>query len=78
MLHRLLLNIGYEERPVENDFTKYLREEAIKWACILDVLECRKTATSQLEKDLSSSVQDKYVVLQYMYIKILWHNDMTG
>jgi len=62
MFHRLLLNIGYEDRPAESDFTKYLREEAIKWACILGTFECRKTATLQLEKDLRSSVRHKYVL----------------
>jgi len=54
-----LLNIGYQNKFDENDFIKYLREEAIKWACVLGESECRKRAGTQLEKVLQTSEQDK-------------------
>jgi len=68
MFYGLLQNIGYHDNHDETDSIKYLRQEAVKWACILDALECRKTATSQLEKNLKISAQDMYVILQYIYL----------
>nr|XP_012224192.1 PREDICTED: thyrotropin-releasing hormone-degrading ectoenzyme-like [Linepithema humile] len=79
---RLLLNIGYMDKlNFENDFTKILREEAIKWACILDVPRCRETAIFQLGEHLESSVQDKLLKRkEWIYCKGLmaanfniWH-----
>jgi len=78
MFTRLLLNIGYDDKHNENDSTKHLRQEAVKWACILGVLECRKAATIKLEKSLQHSLREKYVILQYFYVYILWNFDMLN
>nr|XP_012228978.1 PREDICTED: aminopeptidase N-like [Linepithema humile] len=60
MLYILLEKVRYEDHSADSDFTRFLREEAINWACIFDVPECRERVTSQLEKHLESSVQDKF------------------
>nr|XP_012224531.1 PREDICTED: thyrotropin-releasing hormone-degrading ectoenzyme-like isoform X1 [Linepithema humile] len=57
---KLLLNIGYNDKLDESDFTKCLREEAVKWACVLGSYKCRQTAAFQLEKHFESSAQDKF------------------
>ncbi|KAG5333954.1 AMPN Aminopeptidase, partial [Acromyrmex charruanus] len=44
----LLFNIGYVDLKNENDFTKCLRHEAVKWACVLNSQECMAVATSDL------------------------------
>ncbi|XP_012231866.2 aminopeptidase N-like [Linepithema humile] len=59
MFDKLLQKIGYDDKFDESDFTKCLREEAVKWACVLDVYKCRQTAAFQLEKHLESSTEDK-------------------
>ncbi|XP_067209696.1 aminopeptidase Ey-like isoform X2 [Linepithema humile] len=70
MFHGLLLNIEYDDTDSDNDFTKCLREEAIKWACVLDVPDCRKTVTSQLERHLVSSGKDKLLERkEWLYCK---------
>nr|XP_012221844.1 PREDICTED: thyrotropin-releasing hormone-degrading ectoenzyme isoform X2 [Linepithema humile] len=61
MFHGLLLNIEYDDTDSDDDFTKCLREEAIKWACILDASDCRKTVTSQLERHLVNSAGDEFL-----------------
>ncbi|XP_029672004.1 glutamyl aminopeptidase-like isoform X2 [Formica exsecta] len=48
MLRFLLRNINYEEDSEENDLTKCLRQEAIKWACILNDLNCQMVAHDRL------------------------------
>nr|XP_012232601.1 PREDICTED: aminopeptidase N-like isoform X2 [Linepithema humile] len=58
ILNGVLQIIGYDEKPNESDLTKCLREEAAKWACIIDAAQCRETATLQLIKDLENPVQD--------------------
>nr|XP_012221846.1 PREDICTED: thyrotropin-releasing hormone-degrading ectoenzyme isoform X4 [Linepithema humile] len=62
MFHGLLLNIEYDDTDSDNDFTKCLREEAIKWACVLDVPDCRKTVALQLEEHLVSSAGDERLI----------------
>jgi len=57
MFRILLQNIGYHDKSDESNFTKYLREEAVKWACVLG--DCRKIATFELIKDLQSTGQNK-------------------
>ncbi|XP_067203506.1 aminopeptidase N-like isoform X2 [Linepithema humile] len=57
ILGDLLQNIGYNEKLVESDLTKYLREEAIRWACIFNVPLCRLTVTSNLDRH--HSVQNR-------------------
>nr|XP_012235164.1 PREDICTED: thyrotropin-releasing hormone-degrading ectoenzyme-like [Linepithema humile] len=59
MFNKLLQNIGYDDKFDESDFTKCLREEAVKWACVLGEPECRKIATSKLKEDLQTSEQNK-------------------
>ncbi|XP_018343088.1 PREDICTED: glutamyl aminopeptidase-like [Trachymyrmex septentrionalis] len=44
----LLFNIGYVDLENESDFTKCLRHEAVKWACVLNSQECMAVATSDL------------------------------
>nr|XP_012232606.1 PREDICTED: aminopeptidase N-like [Linepithema humile] len=58
ILNGVLQIIGYDEKPNESDLTKCLRQEAAKWACIIDAAQCRETATLQLIKDLENPVQD--------------------
>ncbi|XP_070161373.1 aminopeptidase N-like [Polyergus mexicanus] len=48
ILGDLLWEIKYEEDSEENDLTKCLRQEAIKWACILDDSQCQKKAHDKL------------------------------
>nr|XP_012230276.1 PREDICTED: aminopeptidase N-like isoform X2 [Linepithema humile] len=61
ILNGVLQVIGYTKMTNESTLTHCLREEVAKWACILDVAECRKAATLQLIKDLQSPVQDNRV-----------------
>ncbi|XP_018378023.1 PREDICTED: aminopeptidase N-like [Trachymyrmex cornetzi] len=44
----LLCNIGYVDLKNDNDFTKCLRHEAVKWACVLNSQECMVVATFDL------------------------------
>lgn len=55
MFGNLLDNLGYYSISNENDFTKCLREEAKKWACVLGIPKCKETATNVLINDLFSS-----------------------
>jgi len=52
MFNKLLRNIGYSDDLYDSDFTKCLREEAIKWACVLKISECEKAAASELEANI--------------------------
>jgi len=45
ILGNLLNNI---EKSDEYDFIKCLRQEVARWACILDVLQCKSNATDSL------------------------------
>ncbi|XP_067207963.1 thyrotropin-releasing hormone-degrading ectoenzyme-like isoform X3 [Linepithema humile] len=58
MFELLLRNIKYHDENDKNDFIKYLREEAVRWSCILGNLDCQKTATFELKKVLGSSVRN--------------------
>ncbi|XP_072749382.1 aminopeptidase N-like [Anoplolepis gracilipes] len=49
ILANLLEKIKYEEDPKENDLIKCLRQEAIKWLCILDDKKCLKKAYDKLK-----------------------------
>lgn len=57
MFHKLLLNIDYDENSYENDLTKCLREEAIKWACILDDPKCKEVSVDILQIHFKRSKQ---------------------
>ncbi|XP_072748598.1 aminopeptidase N-like isoform X3 [Anoplolepis gracilipes] len=48
ILTNLLEKIKYEEEPKESDLTKCLRQEAIKWLCILDDPNCLIKAYDKL------------------------------
>lgn len=52
MFNGLLQNIGYENAYNDNNFTKCLREEAVRWACVLGDYNCTQTATLELQNDL--------------------------
>jgi len=54
ILNDLLKEIGYEEAPEDNDLTKCLRQEAAKWACILDDPRCREVAKTKLKNYLKN------------------------
>jgi len=36
LLDKPLRTLGFEENVTDNDFTKCLRQEILKWACTLD------------------------------------------
>ncbi|XP_012224152.2 thyrotropin-releasing hormone-degrading ectoenzyme-like isoform X2 [Linepithema humile] len=76
----LLLNIGYVDKfYLDSDFTKILREEAMKWACVLDTPKCRETASDLLNNHLESSVQDKFFKWrERIYCKGLMKSDYNN
>ncbi|XP_067212341.1 thyrotropin-releasing hormone-degrading ectoenzyme-like [Linepithema humile] len=75
---RLLLNIGYNDKfNIESDFTKFLRVEAMKWACVLYVRRCIETATFKLEKYLESSFQELLKWKEWIYCKGLMAANFT-
>jgi len=45
--------LGFDERPMENDLTKCLRQEIAKWACIVEHSECLLKAKFKLEQHLA-------------------------
>ncbi|KAL6258043.1 hypothetical protein P5V15_009961 [Pogonomyrmex californicus] len=44
----LLQKIGYEEKPNDDSLIKCLRQEALRWACVLGDGECKKHAEFKL------------------------------
>lgn len=52
ILSKPLERLGIEERPTENEFTKYLRQEIAKWACTAEHSECLQMAKFKLEQHL--------------------------
>jgi len=44
LLDEPLRTLGYEENVMDNDFTKCLRQEIVKWACMVNHPECAITA----------------------------------
>ncbi|XP_050459321.1 aminopeptidase N-like isoform X1 [Cataglyphis hispanica] len=48
ILNELLKKIYYTEVSNEDEHKKCLRQEAAKWACLLDVKECKKEANNKL------------------------------
>nr|XP_012232976.1 PREDICTED: thyrotropin-releasing hormone-degrading ectoenzyme-like [Linepithema humile] len=61
-INQLLTKIGYTEKPTDHTLTIYLREEAVKWACILNVSECQEVATSKFNKELQNSVENSNLI----------------
>nr|XP_012228358.1 PREDICTED: aminopeptidase N-like [Linepithema humile] len=51
----LLTKIGYFDEWTDHTLTIYLRQEAVKWACILDISECRRNAASKLLEEFKYS-----------------------
>ncbi|XP_011637250.1 aminopeptidase N-like [Pogonomyrmex barbatus] len=54
LLIPLLVNIGYEEKPNDDNLLKCLRQEALRWACVLGDSECKKYAEYKLQGHLSN------------------------
>ncbi|XP_011067751.1 PREDICTED: thyrotropin-releasing hormone-degrading ectoenzyme-like [Acromyrmex echinatior] len=52
ILSNLLNNIGYLETFNDDDFTKSLRQEAARWACIFGVSQCLNNASFHLLHNL--------------------------
>ncbi|XP_072754254.1 glutamyl aminopeptidase-like [Anoplolepis gracilipes] len=50
VLKDLLRKIEYEDHSMDNDLTKCLRQEAIKWACLLGDFNCQNIAIYKLMK----------------------------
>lgn len=46
----LLNNVGYVERPYDDDITKLKRMFAIEWACKFGNPECREGTEAELNK----------------------------
>ncbi|KAL6444230.1 hypothetical protein ACFW04_001866 [Cataglyphis niger] len=61
ILRDLLGKIKYEENSKENDLTKSLRQEAIKWACILGDFECLEKAYDKLLKHIKKPEKNKFL-----------------
>ncbi|TGZ56998.1 Aminopeptidase N, partial [Temnothorax longispinosus] len=53
-LNRLIGRIKYEEASEDNDLTKCLRQEAVKWECVLGDLECKSEAVTKLKWHLEN------------------------
>jgi len=53
--------LGFDERPMENDLTKCLRQEIARWACILEYYnsECLTKAYNKLKQHLENPKFDK-------------------
>ncbi|XP_072755694.1 glutamyl aminopeptidase-like isoform X1 [Anoplolepis gracilipes] len=56
LLDACLNNIKYKEESTDKAFTKTLRQETVKWACLLEFSKtnCRKMANNQLKQYLES------------------------
>jgi len=54
LLDKPLRTLGFEENVMDNDFTKCLRQEIVKWACTLDHPECLKAANHKLHQYLQN------------------------
>lgn len=63
MVNGLVENVGYEESPTEDDFTKLKRVEALSWACKFGHPECRRRATAKLDEYLEDPETHKYIFL---------------
>ncbi|XP_071569674.1 aminopeptidase A-like isoform X2 [Temnothorax nylanderi] len=57
LLAKPLEILGFEDRPMESDFTKCLRQEIVKWACTAELSnnKCLQMARSKLEQHLEYS-----------------------
>ncbi|XP_067216546.1 thyrotropin-releasing hormone-degrading ectoenzyme-like isoform X2 [Linepithema humile] len=55
ILTGVLQKIGYYTKPYESDLIERLREEAVRWACVIGNKECRNVASMQMKKNLYPS-----------------------
>ena len=53
----LLAEIGYSDRLDDHALIVYLRDEAIKWACILGISECQKLAVLKFKEAFENSTE---------------------
>ncbi|KAL6264835.1 hypothetical protein P5V15_004930 [Pogonomyrmex californicus] len=58
-LGSLLQKIGYEEESNDDMFIKCLRQEALRWACILGDSKCKKHAEYKLQWHLLNPIKNK-------------------
>jgi len=49
-----LRTLGFEENIIDNDFTKCLRQEVVKWACTIHHLECTIATLHKLDRYLEN------------------------
>ncbi|XP_024876606.1 aminopeptidase Q-like [Temnothorax curvispinosus] len=49
----VLQHVGYEENPDDDDITKMLRLNALKWACTVGHVECKRKAAVKLSEHLA-------------------------
>ncbi|XP_077274362.1 aminopeptidase N-like isoform X4 [Temnothorax americanus] len=49
----VLQHVGYEENPDDDDITKMLRLDALKWACTVGHAECKRRAAVKLSEHLA-------------------------
>ncbi|XP_018399425.1 PREDICTED: aminopeptidase N-like [Cyphomyrmex costatus] len=54
LLHKLLQKVKYIEDPNDNDVTKLIRINALKWACVVDNEECIKMTAHKLSRHLAN------------------------
>ncbi|XP_026831403.1 aminopeptidase N-like isoform X2 [Ooceraea biroi] len=73
ILKRLLYTLSYDEKVDEDDLTKWLRQEAVKWACIFDDTQCQQIATYRLKEHLEDPTNHKLSLewREWTYCKVL-------
>ncbi|EZA52892.1 Aminopeptidase N, partial [Ooceraea biroi] len=59
ILKHLLSTLSYKEKVNEDDLTKWLRQEAVKWACIFGDTHCQQIATDRLKEHLEDPTNPK-------------------
>jgi len=55
ILSGVLHKIGYDLKLRESELTNCLREEVVKWICLIGEKECREKAYMQMTIDLQYS-----------------------
>ncbi|XP_026828416.1 aminopeptidase N [Ooceraea biroi] len=59
ILKTLLYTLSYNEKSDEDDLTKWLRQEAVRWACIFGDKECQQIANDKLREHLEDPIKHK-------------------
>jgi len=57
--------LGFQENVMDNEFTKNLRQEIVKWACMLDHLDCKIVAYHKLHHYLQNLKNYPYYFFKY-------------